>query len=54
MVLSQGTAVEITWGVSNGKLWMKDSNGNDVSLNPGKTYIGYGSSNYGGSISLNK
>lgn len=54
MVLSQGTAVEITWGVSNGKLWMKDANGNDVSLNPGKTYIGYGSSNYGGSISLNK
>lgn len=48
VVCSQGTCVEITWGVKNGKLWMKDSQGNEVKLNPGKTYIGYGSSNHGG------
>lgn len=52
-VLSQGTAVEITWGVENNKLWMKTADGEDLVLNPGKSYIGYGSSNYGGSIELN-
>ncbi len=52
-ILSEGTAVEITWGVSDGRLWMKTADGNDVVLNVGKTYIGYGSSNHGGSIQLN-
>jgi len=52
-ILSHGTALEITWGVSNGKLWMKDAQGNSVKLNPGKTYIGYGSSNKGGGVTLN-
>lgn len=52
MVCSRGTAVEITWGVDNGKLWMKDATGNSVKLNPGKSYIGYGSSNHGGSIEI--
>lgn len=50
VVASMGTQIEITWGVENGKLWMKDSNGTDITLNAGKTYIGYGSSNHGGSI----
>ena len=53
MVLSQGTAIDITWGVESGKLWMKDSKGNNVKLNPGKSYIGYGSSNKGGGVVLN-
>lgn len=48
IVCSEGTCVEITWGVKNGKLWMKDVQGNEISLNPGKSYIGYGSSNHGG------
>lgn len=48
MVCSEGTCVEITWGVKDGKLWMKDAQGNDITLNPGKSYIGYGSSNHGG------
>ena len=52
-ILSEGTSIEITWGVSNGKLWMKDASGKAVKLNPGKSYIGYGSSNHGGSITLN-
>ncbi len=51
-VLSQGTVVDITWGVEDGKLWMKDTDGNNVMLNPGKSYIGYGSSNMGGSITI--
>lgn len=54
VIASNGTAVEITWGVENGKLWMKDSAGNEVKLNPGKTYIGYGSENYGGSFTINE
>ena len=32
---------------------MKDSNGESVKLNPGKSYIGYGSSNKGGKVTLN-
>ncbi len=45
--------MEIKWGVSNGKLWMKTADGNEVSLNPGKSYIGYASSNHGGKLQLN-
>ncbi len=52
-ILSEGMAVEINWGVTNGKLWMKTSDGQDVSLNPGKSYIGYASSNHGGKLQLN-
>lgn len=52
-VLSHGTAVEITWGVKNSKLWMKTADGKDLVLNPGKSYIGYGSSNHGGAVKLN-
>lgn len=52
-VLSEGTVIDITWGVENGRLRMKDSSGNDVALNPGKSYIGYGSSNHGGAITIN-
>ena len=52
-VLSNGTAVNIKWGVTNGKLWMTDESGNPIKLNPGKSYIGYGSSNNGGSITIN-
>ncbi|MGN0457472.1 MAG: DUF3048 domain-containing protein [Eubacterium sp.] len=51
-VLSEGTYVDITWGVANGRLWMKDADGNEVKLNPGKSYIGYGSQNYNGSITV--
>lgn len=51
-VLSEGTYVDITWGVTNGKLWMKDASGKEIKLNVGKTYIGYGSENYGGTITI--
>ncbi|MCH5320135.1 MAG: DUF3048 domain-containing protein [Eubacterium sp.] len=47
-LVSLGVITDITWSVQNGVLKVKDSNGNDVSLNPGKTWIGYGSSNKGG------
>lgn len=52
-ILSEGTAVEILWGETNGKLWLHTADGKDVSLNAGKSYIGYGSSNNGGSLELN-
>ena len=52
-VISEGYALDITWGVTDGKLWMKGSDGNSISLNAGKSYIGYGSNNYGGGLALN-
>lgn len=52
LICSEGTSVEISWGVADSKLWMKDLNGNEISLNPGKTYIGYGSSNHSGAYSI--
>lgn len=52
MLCSEGTSIDITWGVSDKKLWIKDTNGNNLSLNPGKTYIGYGSSNHAGVYSI--
>ena len=52
-ILSEGTALEITWGVEDGKLWMKTLDGKTAYLNAGKSYIGYGSSNHGGSLTLN-
>ena len=50
VLVSEGTAAELTWGVTDGRLWLKAADGTDASLNVGKTYIGYGSSNNGGSI----
>lgn len=52
-ILSEGTAVEITWGVTDGKLWLHTADGKDVTLNAGKSYIGYGSANNGGTLELN-
>lgn len=52
LVASQGTSVAIKWGVTDGKLWLHDAaTGDDIALNPGKSYIGYGSSNHGGEFS---
>ncbi len=50
VLVSEGTAAELTWGVTDGKLWLRTADGADASLNAGKTYIGYGSSNNGGAI----
>lgn len=47
---SNGTVVDINWTVDNGVLVIKDTAGNDVSLNVGTTWIGYASSNNGGSV----
>ncbi len=51
LVASEGKATEVTWSVENGKIVMKDDKGEAIKLNPGKIYIGYGSSNNGGSYS---
>lgn len=45
-----GTVTDITWSVENGVLVLKDANGADVNLNVGTTWIGYASSNNGGSV----
>lgn len=50
---SCGAVQYIKWTVENGKLRLYDPNtGEDVPLNPGKTYIGWASSNYGGYCSI--
>lgn len=53
VVASEGTYVDITWSVENGKLSIKNQKGKELKLNPGKIYIGYGSSNHGGKITIN-
>ena len=47
---TNGTVIDINWSVNNGVLVIKDTNGNDVKLNVGTTWIGYASSNNGGSV----
>lgn len=47
---TDGTVVDINWTVNNGVLEIKDTNGNDVNFNVGTTWIGYASSNNGGSV----
>ncbi len=51
-ILSMGKSVDIRWSKENGKLVIKTADGQDVKLNRGKIYIGYGSSNNGGSITV--
>ena len=46
---SLGTVTDITWSVENGVLVIKNADGKNVNLNTGKTWIGWASSNYGGS-----
>lgn len=47
-LVSLGTITDITWTVSDGTLVIKGTDGSEVKLNPGKTWIGYASSNNGG------
>ncbi|MBQ7203074.1 MAG: DUF3048 domain-containing protein [Eubacterium sp.] len=51
-IMSQGTSIDINWSVEGGKLVIKDKDGKAVKLNPGKSYIGYGSENHGGKVTI--
>ena len=46
----RSNVIDINWSVKNGVLVIKDTNGNDVKLNVGTTWIGYASSNNGGAV----
>ncbi|MGN0522228.1 MAG: DUF3048 domain-containing protein [Eubacterium sp.] len=48
---SDGTVADITWSVENGLLVIKGSDGKEINLNVGTTWIGYASSNNGGAVS---
>lgn len=48
--VSNGTSSDITWEAADGKLNIKDSNGNALSINKGKSYIGFVSSNHNGKV----
>lgn len=45
---SMGTVEDITWSIENGVIVLKTADGSAVTMNPGKTWIGYASSNNGG------
>ncbi len=51
---SLGTVADIRWEIEKGKLVIRDLNGDVVSFNRGKTWIGWISSNYGGSVEINR
>ena len=51
---TKGKVQDITWSVENGKLVLKTKSGDPVELTPGKTWIGWGSSNQGGSAERGK
>ena len=49
---SQGTVMDIRWFIDKGKLVIQDTNGNEIKLNRGKTWIGWLSANYGGYVDI--
>ena len=49
---SLGTVTDIKWSAEKGKLVIQDLKGNPIKLNPGKTWIGWASSNNGGKIKI--
>lgn len=48
---SNGTLTIVRWEKKNHKIRIKTAKGKTVKLNPGNTYIGLASSNYGGDVS---
>ncbi len=51
-VLSEGTVVDAEWEKKDGKLSLTTKDGEAIKLNRGKIYIGFGSANHGGSITV--
>ncbi len=51
-LVSGGAAEDISWVIENGAPVLKDSAGNEVQLNTGKTWIALVSNNHGGSITV--
>lgn len=51
-LISCGSVVDFSWSVDNGILSFKDSNGNDLKLNPGKSWIALTSANHNGSVTV--
>ncbi|MBQ7245664.1 MAG: DUF3048 domain-containing protein [Firmicutes bacterium] len=49
---SLGTVIDIKWSIEDGKLVLKTMDDEIVKLNPGKTWIGWGSSNYNGQVTI--
>ena len=51
-IASQGQVVDVKWAVKDGKLEFTDAEGNKVWLPAGKSWIGWASSNEGGSVQV--
>ena len=52
-LVSCGSVVDFDWSVDNGILSLKDKNGKELKLNPGKSWIALTSANHNGSVSIN-
>lgn len=52
-LVSCGSVVDFDWSVDNGILSLKDKNGKELKLNPGKSWIALTSANHNGSASIN-
>lgn len=50
--ISNGTACEIKWDASEGKIKLTDTNGQELKINKGKSYIAFSSSNNGGKVTM--
>lgn len=51
-LVSCGTTVDFNWSVNNGILSFKDKSGNELNLNPGKSWIALTSANHNGSVTV--
>ncbi|MBD5083151.1 MAG: DUF3048 domain-containing protein [Clostridiales bacterium] len=51
-LISCGTVVDFNWSVDNGILSLKDKNGKELNLNPGKSWIALTSANHNGSVTI--
>lgn len=51
---SKGRVQDITWKVKDGKLVLLDKDGAPLELEPGRTFIGLGSTNHGGHADVSK
>ncbi len=51
-LVSQGTKTAIKWDVKDGTLNLTTEDGKEVKLNPGKSYIGFSSTNHEGKVTF--
>ena len=51
-LVSMGTRTKIKWDTTGGTLNLRTADGKDLKLNPGKSYIGFSSTNHDGKVTF--